>query len=603
MADLAAHGAGSRFLSIVAHEDDDLLFQSPELIESLRSGRPCLTVFVTAGEANGDAVSREHYAAEREAGIRAAYADAVGAADDWTRGIRTHADREIEIATLDAEPTVQAMFICLPDGGDSLHPDAVPTLRDDFEHVESSLLPDGSPVGQTYDYRHRDLLAVLTGVMAEFQPTVVRIADTSPASDLAGDHADHIAVAGFARLAAEIHARDGARVTLVEHRGYNVQTVPVSLSPGRTLEKTAIFNAYRAHDVNAGGSPPEWLSRFYRKWEAGDAWATTDDVGRMHAFAVQGGAVRHWRQAAPGGPWTPPRSLGQLELAPSLAVGRHADGRVAVFGVQMDTRNLLTSHELTPDGAFSEWIDLGNPSDADNNLAPAVVPNEDGRLEVFLRNSGTGLSTIYETEDGSWSDWTDFGQVDLQGAPAAVLRADGLAFVAMATRSNVRTWAQETQNGGWEAPQVRVAEGPSCSPSLAPGEDDRLYCFYRIADGEGRFTLETTIGGGFSAPTSLGEDDGVGGIAALRAGGVGGRIFLAQRTFTGAIHIAWQDAPNGDFEDWVDLGGMAIGSPALIADAGGLPVLLMHAANGSMHSAELVDTSPITWSDWAPAGG
>ena len=75
MADLAAHGAGSRFLSIVAHEDDDLLFQSPELIESLRSGRPCLTVFVTAGEANGDAVSREHYAAAREAGIRAAYAD------------------------------------------------------------------------------------------------------------------------------------------------------------------------------------------------------------------------------------------------------------------------------------------------------------------------------------------------------------------------------------------------------------------------------------------------------------------------------------------------------------------------------------------------
>ena len=175
------------------------------------------------------------------------------------------------------------------------------------------------------------------------------------------------------------------------------------------------------------------------------------------------------------------------------------------------------------------------------------------------------------------ADWTDFGQVDLQGAPAAVLRADGLAFVAMATRSNVRTWAQDTPNGGWEAPQVRVAEGPNCSPGLAPGEDDRLYCFYRIPDGEGRFIVEGSIGGDFSDPTSLGEDDGVGGIAALRADGVGGRIFLAQRTFTGAIHVAWQDAPNGDFEDWVDLGGMAIGSPALIADAGGLPVLLMHA--------------------------
>lgn len=603
MADLEAHGAGGRYLAIVAHEDDDLLFLSPELVEGLRSGRPCLTVFVTAGEAEGDAISREHYAAARQAGIRAAYAAAVGAPDDWMRITRTHADREIELAVLDAEPNVQAMFLCLPDGGDSQHLNALPNLWDDADHVESTLVPDGSPVTEAFDYRQEDLLAVLVDIMAEFEPTVVRTGDSGPATDLFADHVDHVAVARFARFATEIHTQDGTRVTLIEHRAYNIRAMPGSLSPDRSDDKDVIFGAYRVHDVNAFATPPEWLSRFYRKWEVGGAWATSDDTGRIHAFGVQGGAVRHWQQAAPGGPWMPPHSLDPLDLAPTLAVARHADGRLAVFGIHADTRDLYTSEELDPGGDFSEWIDLGNHSGAENNLAPAVIPNDDGRLQVFLRNSGTGLSSIDQADDGSWADWFDLGQVDLQGTPAAVLRPDGLGFVAMATRGTVRTWAQEDPNGDWSAPIVRADEGPSCSPSLAPGEDDRLYCFYRTVDGVGRFMVEVEFGGDFSAPEDLGGDDGVDVIAALRADGVGGRIFVAQRTFDGSIQVAWQVEPNEAFDDWVDLGGTTIGAPALVADADGFPVLLMHAPNGSLHVAELTGTSPITWGDWSPAGG
>jgi LmbE family N-acetylglucosaminyl deacetylase len=603
MADLEAHGAGGRYLAIVAHEDDDLLFLSPELVEGLRSGRPCLTVFVTAGEAEGDHVSREHYAAQRQAGIRAAYADAVGAPDDWTRVTRTHAGREIELAVLDAEPTVQAMFLCLPDGGDSLHLEAVRKLWLDVDHVESTLLPDDSPVPETYDYRQDDLLAVLVEIIDEFAPTVVRVGDSGPATDLFPDHVDHVAVASFARLATDVHAQGGARVTLIEHRAYNIRAMPGSLSPGRSDEKDAIFGAYRVHDANAFATPPEWLSRFYRKWEIGGAWATTDDSGLVHAFAVQGGAVRHWQEEAPGGPWTPPRSLDRLDLAPALAVARHSDGRIAVFGVHADTRDLYTSHQLSPGDDFSEWFDLGNHSGAANNLAPAVVPNDDGRLQVFLRNSGTGLSTIVEEDDESWSAWFDFGQVDLQGTPAAVLRSDGLGFVAMATRATVRTWAQETWNGGWSAPIVRADEGPSCSPSLAPGADDRLYCFYRTVDGVGRFIVEEEFGGDFSAPVDLGGDDGVDVIAAVRADGMDGRIFVAQRAFDGSIGVAWQLGPDDAFDDWVDLGGTAIGAPALVADPDGLPVLLMHAANGSLHVARLASASPVTWGEWEPAGG
>src|SRR5215475_11483965 len=43
-----------RSMNIVAHEDDDLLFLSPDLIHDIQSGRCVRTIFVTAGDA-GDA--------------------------------------------------------------------------------------------------------------------------------------------------------------------------------------------------------------------------------------------------------------------------------------------------------------------------------------------------------------------------------------------------------------------------------------------------------------------------------------------------------------------------------------------------------------------
>jgi hypothetical protein len=38
-------------MNIVAHEDDDILFLSPDLVHDIRHGRCVRTVFVTAGDA------------------------------------------------------------------------------------------------------------------------------------------------------------------------------------------------------------------------------------------------------------------------------------------------------------------------------------------------------------------------------------------------------------------------------------------------------------------------------------------------------------------------------------------------------------------------
>src|ERR1700694_2302046 len=42
-------------LNIVAHEDDDLLFLSPDLLHAIQAGRAVRTVFVTAGDSGAAA--------------------------------------------------------------------------------------------------------------------------------------------------------------------------------------------------------------------------------------------------------------------------------------------------------------------------------------------------------------------------------------------------------------------------------------------------------------------------------------------------------------------------------------------------------------------
>ena len=66
----------ARELRIVAHQDDELLFMNPDLLESLHAGHCVRTVYLTAGDA-GKGVA---YASTRDAGMRAVYAEMAGRA-------------------------------------------------------------------------------------------------------------------------------------------------------------------------------------------------------------------------------------------------------------------------------------------------------------------------------------------------------------------------------------------------------------------------------------------------------------------------------------------------------------------------------------------
>ena len=99
-------------LTIVAHEDDDLIFISPNLLHAIQTGATVRTVYVTAGD---DGMSASYWMS-REAGLRAAYALMAGAANSWTQSDAGVPGHPIPLFTLSGHPNISLAHMRLPDG-------------------------------------------------------------------------------------------------------------------------------------------------------------------------------------------------------------------------------------------------------------------------------------------------------------------------------------------------------------------------------------------------------------------------------------------------------------------------------------------------------
>src|SRR5438046_4305389 len=83
-------------LDFVAHQDDDLLFLSPDLLHNIHNGKCVTTVFLTAGDA-GDTSS---YWLGRENGSKAAYAQMAGFANSWAQSTLSVSNHQLTLFTL-----------------------------------------------------------------------------------------------------------------------------------------------------------------------------------------------------------------------------------------------------------------------------------------------------------------------------------------------------------------------------------------------------------------------------------------------------------------------------------------------------------------------
>jgi LmbE family N-acetylglucosaminyl deacetylase len=590
-----------RVLTVVAHQDDDLIFINPQVSNGVRRSVPTRTVFVTAGEYNGNDTTREIYAAQRREGVCAAYAAITGGRGPWLRTTRTFAGVRVEVSVRPATPNVELLFLCLPDGGDDLQLDALARMRAEPKHTAKTIvMPHPAPVRQSYTYTADTLRAVLLAIVRDFAPTTVHLQDCDPDPRLPGDHADHIATAHFTREVVEkLYApRARTRPLLVQHRDYATEGCEENLTRTVVRDKQALFETYAAHDSGAGTLPHVWLRRTYRRWPVGTAWIGADGTGRLQAFCVQGGAVWHRRQFAAGRPFAAPVTLGG-DVAATLAVARQADGRVAVFGVNQTTHDVVVNAQL-PTGGFAGWKSLGNPNGPGglHTGAPAVGTNADGRLQVFVKNSGGGVSTIHQTSPGgAFTPWSDFGGgPDVRGTPVCVSRPDGRLVMFAATRTGIRCWAQQQSNLGW-APMTDLVTGDSvtCSPTATLHADGRVAVFWRGLAGEVRTLHELTAGGTWaSTPESLGNPGGLDDVAVLRAPGEHGRIFLLAGDAHGGVSVAAQVSPNGRCSGWTPLGGRLHGSPALVLNRSGHPVACHLTADGRNLVTKPVETHVLS---------
>ena len=183
-------------LNFVAHQDDDLLFQNPKLLQEARSGVCMRTVYVLAGDA-GDSDS---YWQNREFGARAAYAETMSVADQWTKTDAGIAGHPIPLWTLNGAPHVSLAFMRLPDG--NIDGSGFPTNgHESLQKLYAGTMDRIYPVDGTASYTLDGVLGTLLAFMTSFQPNSVNTLDYTATYGSGLDHSDHMTVAYLAIMA------------------------------------------------------------------------------------------------------------------------------------------------------------------------------------------------------------------------------------------------------------------------------------------------------------------------------------------------------------------------------------------------------------------
>ena len=198
-------------VSVVAHADDDLLFQAPYIFGPLDSN--CLlTVVVTAG----DAGSGMTYASSREKGNEAAKAAYLGVSNNWATSKISLAGQQVLLRTLVAKPGIQNIYLRLPDGGVDGSGFSAPyasLMNLYLGYVGSLSAIDGSAT-----YTLGGLKGVLSQALTSARPKATITTDFL--SDYGcGDHTDHLTVA---RITAEVTGTAAPGSSLIGFMGYTI---------------------------------------------------------------------------------------------------------------------------------------------------------------------------------------------------------------------------------------------------------------------------------------------------------------------------------------------------------------------------------------------
>ena len=364
-------------MQVVAHEDDDLIFQNPDILHDIDAGRCVRTVFVTAG----DAAQGELYWKSREDGSRAAYAHMAGVANAWTTTDAGVPGHTVRLETLIDAPNVSLVFMRLPDG-DRTGSGLVVHGRESLMRLWQGQIASIGSVDGSARYTESGLRSALAALMTSFAPTTVRTQDWTIAFRR-GDHADHTATALLARQASQ---DDASAHTLLAYGGYPTWTRLANVTGVDLRAKESTFLAYASHDRKLCLDP----------------WCPIDVVYSLRLSRQYVVASESVGNVA--------RGPGVRVTASSEAIASGQGAHRAVDGYALGEPSAHAREWATEDGRAGSWIRLDYPApttldgvvlyDRPNprdQITAGVLEFSDGSTVSLgpLPNNGSGLTVWF----------------------------------------------------------------------------------------------------------------------------------------------------------------------------------------------------------------
>ncbi len=335
-------------LVVIAHQDDDLLFMQPDVIEAVQRGGGVTNVYVTAGNANKGVLAADI----RYEGLKQAYGAAAGSFD-WACGYIEINGQIAQHCRLEPQH-VSLVFLAYPDGlvrGES--PTSLLNLWEgNVDNVETI-----APLVATYS--REILLDTLAEIVRQTQPAIVHTLEIAGTHG-ADEHADHMVVGAATLLAL---GRVDAHPALLSYRGYNTTTEPINKIP-------PIFDVVRPflvrYEACATGCAP-----------CGQACTTIlsshdDYLARRYATGFRRharGILRSGGQCLLGG-----GGLGDCASAPVWTI---SNGTLATGGMCLAFAADGGLAMATCDGSVAQRLALDDEGHIWSAVPPAPQPNMD----------------------------------------------------------------------------------------------------------------------------------------------------------------------------------------------------------------------------------
>jgi hypothetical protein len=258
---------------------------------------------------------------------------------------------------------------------------------------------------------------------------------------------------------------------------------------------------------NDPGWPPQWesLGVALDSGFGGPAPAITRNKDeRLEVVITSADALLHsWQTEPNGNEWhhdSLDRPAGQVMTRVSSGLAQNKDGHVEAFVLghsdveppHVNEGQLWTiRQDPTAPGGWSPWLELGTPGVRIRHR-PAVAPDRDGRLEVFVQGDSLEsghLGTVYHirqdpTGPDGWSNWAELGspQVPLLGQPVVARNKDGRLEVFMLGADGAvwHSWQTKPNGDEWTPRQWHSLEGqggPFSGLAVGAHADGRLVVF------------------------------------------------------------------------------------------------------------------------------